>query len=95
VAVPAATDAPARIASRLRVDSDDVLVATLKPSNDGKAWILRLFGASGKSAKATLAWAEPAPKTVCLSNLAEQPQAKADGPVEVPAYGIVTLRAER
>ena len=95
VAMPAAADAPARIASRLRVDSDDVLVATLKPSNDGKAWILRLFGASGKSAKATLAWAEPAPKTVCLSNLAEQPQAKADGPVEVPAYGIVTLRAER
>jgi alpha-mannosidase len=93
IPIPVAPDAPAR-PSLLRVEPAGVIVATLKPSEDRKAIIVRLFGASGKAEKATLTWGEPAPKGVWLSNLAEDPLEKATGPVDVPAWGLVTLRAE-
>lgn len=79
----------------LQVEPASVLVTALKPSDDGKAWIVRLFGASGESVKATLKWAQPGPKAVWLSNLSEKAVQKVDGPIDVPAYGIVTLRADR
>jgi hypothetical protein len=93
IPIPVAPDAPAR-PSLLRVEPAGVIVATLKPSEDRKAIIVRLFGASGKAEKATLTWGEPAPKGVWLSNLAEDPLEKATGPADVPAWGLVTLRAE-
>jgi alpha-mannosidase len=70
-------------------------VAALKPSDDGKAWIVRLFGASGKAEKATLLWADPQPRAVHASDTSEQRGASVTGPIDVPPYGIVTLRAER
>ena len=42
----------------------------------------------------TLSWADPAPKSVRLSNLAEEPLSEVTGPIDVPAWGLVTLRAE-
>jgi alpha-mannosidase len=92
VVVPAEGAAPAK--PRLRVSSDKVLVAGLKPSDDGKGWIVRLFGASGKAETVKLAWANPAPTQVWLSNTSEQPREKAGPTIEVPGWGIVTLRAE-
>jgi len=77
---------------RLRVNSKDVLVTALKPSDDGKAWIVRLFGASGKDAKAKLAWARPEPKQMWLSDTSEKPLRPISGSVPVPAWGIVTVR---
>lgn len=77
---------------RLRVNSKDVLVTALKPSDDGKAWIVRLFGASGKDAKAKLAWAKPEPKQMWLSDTSEKPLRPISGSVPVPAWGIVTVR---
>jgi hypothetical protein len=71
-----------------------LLAPSLKPSEDGKAVLLRLFGASGKAVKATLRWAEPAPKGVSLSDRSERPGAAVTGPIDVPAWSIVTLRAE-
>jgi hypothetical protein len=41
-----------------------------------------------------LAWASPAPQQVWLSDTSEQPREKASASVEVPGWGIVTLRAE-
>ncbi|HNQ90525.1 MAG TPA: polysaccharide lyase family protein [Verrucomicrobiota bacterium] len=83
---------------RVRVVSDStsgaVQVTTLKPAEDGKGWIVRLFGVSGKPARARLEWADPAPKRLWLSNAGERPLEQVDGPVAVPAWGIVTLRAE-
>ena len=78
----------------LTVEPADVIVAALKPSNDGKAWIIRLFGAGGKTAKASLTWSDRVSRTVWLSDLTEEPKTKIAGPIEVPAYGMVTLRAE-
>ncbi len=94
VAVPAAADAPAEIKSRFTVEPAEVLVTTFKPSRDRKAWIVRLLNVGPKDAKATLRWAEPAPKTISLSNLAEEAATPASGPIDVPAMGLVTLRAE-
>ena len=57
------TRPPARLrqTARLRLSSDKVLVTAFKPSDDGKGWIVRLFGASGRDQTVKLAWAEPAP----------------------------------
>jgi alpha-mannosidase len=92
IVVPARGEKPA--AARLRIEPAGVLVAALKPSDDGKALIVRLYGASGKDAVAKLAWSKPGPKTVWLSDASEQPLAGAPEAIEVPAWGLVTLRAE-
>jgi alpha-mannosidase len=79
---------------RLSVNSDKVVLSAFKPSDDGKGWIVRLFGASGKSSNVKLTWANPAPRQVWLSDTSEQPKAKVGNSIEVPAWGVVTLRAE-
>jgi len=70
VVVPAHGVAP-RPASLLQLDTPDVIVASIKPSADGRAQIVRLFGAAGKPAKVKLNWNSSEAKAVYLSNLAE------------------------
>jgi len=79
----------------LRVDPDDVLVTALKPSDDGQAWIVRLFGASGQDREAKLMWSSPAPKRVWVSDLNEKAAIKSGDSIAVRAWDLVTLRAER
>jgi alpha-mannosidase len=81
-------------ASRLKIEPAEVFAGALKPSDDGKALIVRLYGASGKDAVARLTWSQPAPKVVWLSDASELPVKPAAESIEVPAWGIVTLRAE-
>jgi alpha-mannosidase len=78
----------------LEVDRPEVIVASIKPSDDRRARIVRLFGAGGKTAHVTLHWGQSAPNAAWISNLAEEEGQVVTGPVEVPAFGIVTLRAE-
>ena len=78
----------------LELDTSKVLVATVKPSEDHKALIVRLFGAAGRPAKVTLRWGHNPPQHVWISNLAEAKGAAVTGAVDVPAYGLLTLRAE-
>ncbi|MFI5380615.1 MAG: glycoside hydrolase family 38 C-terminal domain-containing protein [Tepidisphaerales bacterium] len=92
IATAARGAAPA--ASRLQLDSADVLVTSLKPSNDGKAIIVRLWGGAGRDAHTALTWSAPAPKRIWLSDLGERPLKELTGPVTVPAWGVVTLRAD-
>jgi hypothetical protein len=77
----------------LQVTPNDVLVMALKPSDDGKALIARLYGASGAAKTASLKWNQK-PVAVYLSDTSEQPREKVPGPVSVPGYGVVTLRVE-
>jgi alpha-mannosidase len=91
--------APARGAAapatpRLQVASPDVIVTAFKPSDDGKGIIVRLWGASGREVTTTMTWSNPVPAGVWISNTSEKPIAKLTGPVVVPAWGVVTLRAE-
>ena len=81
------------MSSLLRVEPADVLVESLKPADDGHGIIIRLFGASGQSRSAALKWTGLKPKAVFLSDTSEQEGEKVTGPVAVPGYGLVTLRA--
>ncbi len=80
--------------SRLQINSPDVLVTGLKPTEDGRGLIVRLWGAGGHDAKANLVWSAPAPTSLWLSDTSERPLRSLAGPVDVPAWGIVTVRAE-
>ena len=77
----------------LRVEPEGVLVAAMKPSDDGKAIIVRLFGASGQDASAKLFWGQP-PEGIYLSDTSERPLQKITGQIPVKAWSLVTLRAE-
>ena len=79
----------------LRVEPEEVLVTAIKPSDDGKAWIVRLFGASGEDRAAKLTWSTPRPKNVWLSGLSEEPGTRTSDMVTVRGWELVTLRAER
>ncbi len=86
--------APASAVPRFQVEPSGVVVTGLKRSRDGRALIVRLYGASGGTSKASLKWSEPLPVTVTLSDTSERPGPPVRGAVEVPGYGLVTLRAE-
>ena len=90
VAVPGRGAAP-QATSLLQVDSPDVQVIALKPSDDGEALIVRLLNTSEKPATANLKWATPRP--VWLSDTGEQPLKEVSGGIAVPAWSVVTVRA--
>jgi alpha-mannosidase len=83
-----------RTALKLRIDQEDVLLQECKPSADGSAWIVRLFGASGENRKASLTWTDHTPIKIWRSDLREQPLERLATEVEVPAWELVTLRIE-
>jgi alpha-mannosidase len=78
----------------LSVKPDDVLVTALKPSDDGRAMIVRLFGASAQTRSASLEWGGAQPSAVFLSDTSERAGKRLGGRIEVPAYGLVSGRAE-
>lgn len=78
----------------LTVAPEDVIVTALKPSDDGRALILRLFGASEQVQSARLTWGGAPPAAVFLTDTSERAGAPVQGPIEVPACGLVSLRAE-
>jgi len=92
IALRAQRGAPRR--PRLTVSSPGVLATALKPSEDGRALIVRLFVASGKPERVRLRWSEPVPARVWLSDASEAPITKVDGSVDRAPYGLVTLRAD-
>ncbi|HEY5910177.1 MAG TPA: glycosyl hydrolase-related protein, partial [Verrucomicrobiae bacterium] len=92
LAAPARNDPPAL--SRLQISPANVLVSTLKPSDDGKALILRLFETAGKPSRARITWSAPLPTEIWVSNAGEKPVSRVSGAVDLPAYGLVTLRAD-
>jgi alpha-mannosidase len=93
VVVPVKPDSPA-IGSRLRVEPTSVILASMRPTDDGQALLLRLFNASDGPQKATLHWSDPAPPRVTHSSPRQEAGDPAPEAIELPAMGIVTLRAE-
>ncbi len=81
-------------ALKLRIDREDVLVQECKRSADNSAWIVRLFGASGENREASLTCADDMPIRIWRSNLSEEALERLEGPVDVPAWDLVTLRIE-
>ena len=76
----------------LHIEGDGVLVTSLRPSRDFSALMVRLYAASGKPERCALKWAEP--KQVYRSDLRESRGPKIEGTLDLPAFGVVTLRVE-
>jgi hypothetical protein len=81
--------------SLLQIEPADVLALTLKPSDDGNAWIIRLFGASGEERKARLHWSTRPPSRLWLSDLSEKPIEPLKEEISVSGWDLVTVRADR
>ncbi|MDO6431097.1 polysaccharide lyase family protein [Flavitalea sp. BT771] len=79
---------------KLTLTSNDILVQVLKPSEDGKAWIVTLFNASAKPAKTSLRWSA-ATGAMHTSNTSEQPMDEVKDAVELAPWDVVTLRVEK
>ena len=72
-----------------------MLVTGFKPAEDGNGWIVRLFNAGRQERKVTLAWRDSEPVSLWLSGTGEERRQRLKGAIEVPASGLVTLRADR
>lgn len=95
VAVPVSRDEP-QTGSLLQLEGEGgVIVSSLKPSRDGRAWMVRLYNTAASPASATLRWREPGPAAVVLSSPREEAGAALTAPVTLPPWGILTVRAER
>jgi alpha-mannosidase len=92
IAAPAAGPAPA--GSLVEISNGPIMITSIKPSNDGKALILRLYNTDNAAAQATLKWDAMTPKSISVSGLLEEPGAPAGDTVDLPAYEVETLRAE-
>ena len=80
----------------LRVTPPEVLVQSLKPSDDGKAWIVRLLSSSSEACQATLTWSSGARAgKTWISNLAEEPLHAAEAAIPVAGRQLLTVRVER
>jgi len=75
----------------LAVGPGPFVATRLKPSADGKAWILRLFNASGSPAPVRLSGEAFDQGRVFLSGLDEAAGPRVSSPPEVPGFGILTL----
>jgi alpha-mannosidase len=95
----ARAEAASPIDSILVIEPRDVLPITFKPSEDGRGWIVRLFGTSGENRKARISWTKRAPANsparMWLSDLTEQPLIPITSEVEVSGLGLVTVRIEQ
>jgi len=92
--LPAMGQAPSGM-SRLRLNTEDVVVTGFKPADNGKGWIVRLYNVSGQDARVSLTWSAPVPSALHLSGTSELAGAIVAGPVAIPAWGVVTIRANR
>jgi alpha-mannosidase len=78
----------------LTLSAKDVLVQALKPSEDGKAWIVSLFNCSSREAHVSLKWSMGV-GAMHYSSTAELPLAAIRGDIDIAAWDLVTVRVER
>jgi len=76
------------------VDGDGVVVTTIRPSRDGKAYMVRLFNVAGENQTARLTWSRQVDST-WISNPMEDKKEKAPAAIAMVPFEIVTLRVER
>jgi hypothetical protein len=78
---------------QIQIEQKNVLVSGFKPSDDGKGLIVRLFNASSEPAQIPVQWSKPL-KKIWLSDTSERPLKEAMKSISIPAWGLVTLRAD-
>jgi alpha-mannosidase len=77
------------------VEPAEVMVTRLKPLEEGRALLLRLFNASDQTQRTSVRWSAPDGYRTWLSDSDGTRRAAVTMPIELPAWGIVTLRCER
>jgi alpha-mannosidase len=91
--ITAATgDAPTT--PKLQLSSEKLVVLALRPSIDGKAWIVTLFNPGEQSESTTLNW-NGSVGAAHYSNTTEAVQAAVDGPIAVASQDVITIRVEK
>jgi hypothetical protein len=78
----------------VEISSGPIMITSLQPSRDGKALILRLYNVGEKTARASLKWNVVNLKSVYVSDTLQETGAPAKEVIELPAYGLRTLRAQ-
>lgn len=91
--VTAATGA-AMGASKLQLSSDRVVVLSLRPSLDGKAYMVTLYNPGEQPATTELHWSG-AVGAASYSNTAEEVLTAVTGPVTLAGQDVVTVRIEK
>jgi hypothetical protein len=79
---------------KLQLSSKQVVVQVLKPSDDGKAWIISLFNPSAETQRTALQWSTPV-HGMSYSNTAEVAGEPVNGDIEIAAQDVVTVRVEK
>ncbi|MGQ9576502.1 MAG: glycosyl hydrolase-related protein [Thermoguttaceae bacterium] len=92
VVVPVSPKTPVAT-SMLAIDPPEVLLSSLKPSEDKKGVMVRLLNASQRPAQARVQWQTFRPKRISLSSPREEEGEEVSGPIPIAPWGIVTLRA--
>jgi len=69
-------------------------MAGIDVSEDGKGIMLRLFNAGGRPERARLHWDQKRPGVLYLSSPFEDKGKRINGPIQLSAYGIITIRVE-
>jgi len=94
IAVPRSRKEPV-IRSMFTVEPDSVIVTSLKPCGDGRAVMVRFFNPSRQPQKIRINWEIFKPAAVYLSSPFEENSRKLAGPIDIPAFGIKTLKIEK
>ncbi len=93
-AVPADSSSPP-VTSLFRTEPPDVIVTSLRPSEDGRALMIRLYNASTENRRLEMIWGAFQPTAVYLSSPFEDKKKEIDFPFGLPPFGIVSVRAEK
>ncbi|HOZ46460.1 MAG TPA: polysaccharide lyase family protein [Candidatus Hydrogenedentes bacterium] len=91
-----AVDEAAPVASPLLdVTPAGVIVTTVRPLDHGGAWLVRLFGISGRPERVDVRWGDGAPARLWVSDPDGMAVERIKRSLEVHPFEIVTLRIER
>jgi len=91
-AFPAAAES---VRPLLEIVPSSVAAASVRPSEDGRATIVRLYAAAGRPESVEIRVPGSNGAAVFLSGLNEERGPRLTGPIDIPAYGIITLRIEK
>ncbi len=78
----------------LTLANPNIFVSALKPSDDAKSIILRLYNPTLAPQSTTLAWPQRPPKSLFLSDTTERPREKAPATFSLPPNALITVLAQ-
>lgn len=89
------TEAPAESASLFSVSDKAIIVTSIKPTDDNKGFMIRMFNASGSSREFSIEWLRMQPEVIYVSNTMEERLVTFNNVYTLPPSGILTIRVEK